>query len=278
MFGRRESDPLGVRRLASLSSRPKRGLISRSSHIREGRTAAGQRAPVRSQTAARLIHAELRRLGAGAARAEAALVPWRALSEWGVQLGHQTWVDSQAFQVERHAPTAPAHMHDPLSGPSPLMPLVLGWDQQPRLGRTQPGGAARALQLPHPQAPTERGAGRQARRYLGLGKGLTIPGGFFAGIAIGREKGHEKAPLGSVGCPSPPNRHSDPNASFSGQRQDRPDQQVSGPHSVPTYRVPARPHCSPTVGPKPHQWALRLPGHESACRMSRIPQFKYRFP
>lgn len=50
------------------------------------------------------------------------------------------------------------------------------------------GGYPVLCSCPRPQAPAEAKA-QAGRRYLGLRQGLTLPGGFFAGIARGEGKG-----------------------------------------------------------------------------------------
>ena len=73
-------------------------------------------------------------------------------------------MSSQAFRVERHAPAAPAHMHDPSPGPSPWMPRFPPGSGGPGLdGRSAWVQMPRALQLPPPPGPGRgEGTGRQA--------------------------------------------------------------------------------------------------------------------
>lgn len=130
----------------------------------------------------------------------------------GTRLGHEIWVNSQAFQVERHAPAAPAHMHDPPSGPSPWMTLVfvLGPEAPGEPGHSSPSwkdpppgwGGPVLCSCPRPQALAEATA-QAGKHYLGLRQGLTLPGWFFAGMAGGEGKGSEKGHLGSMRCLSP---------------------------------------------------------------------------
>ncbi|KAB1255539.1 hypothetical protein Cadr_000027975 [Camelus dromedarius] len=110
---------------------------------------------------------------------------------------------SQAFQVERHAPAAPAHMHDPPSSPNPWMPPCfhsgLGAAAQARrnvrLGGDAPCSAAAPAPRPR-QRLRRRQADRQAGVTLGSDRGSHSLVGFLLELPEGREKGSEKGHLG----------------------------------------------------------------------------------
>lgn len=96
----------------------------------------------------------------------------------------------------QHQPTCTTHHW---AKPRMLVVFILGPEAQGKPGHRGPGwedgqsgygggGYPVLCSCPRPQAPAEAKA-QAGRHYLGLRQGLTLPGGFFAGIARGEGKG-----------------------------------------------------------------------------------------